>query len=212
MKTDASVNDAENVDIRLSRMVRDARLALLGGKTAYVLALSSDWVTRFPGLVEVRRLLWEARIKQQSVGRHRTTIGMRFRKWLAGCILPGMRRIKRDPKMALAAADRVLAIDPQDRNAILTTVEASKAIGWIDTALMACESLMECRDCRPADVVKASGICLEYERLDEAVRICESGMLRFSGDPAVRSALRKASVRRSMSSAAKWGRDSPLPS
>lgn len=212
MKTDASVNDAENVDIRLSRMVRDARLALLGGKTAYVLALSSDWVTRFPGLVEVRRLLWEARIKQQSVGRHRTTIGMRFRKWLAGCILPGMRRIKRDPKMALAAADRVLAIDPQDRNAILTTVEASKAIGWIDTALMACESLMECRDCRPADVVKASGICLEFERLDEAVRICESGMLRFSGDPAVRSALRKASVRRSMSSAAKWGRDSSLPS
>ena len=212
MKTDASADDTENVDIRLSRMVRDARLALLDGKTAYVLALSSDWVTRFPGLVDVRRLLWEARIKQQSAGLHHITIEMRFRKWFAGFILPGMRGVKRDPKMALAAADRVLAIDPQDRNALLTTVEASKALGWIDTALMACESLMECRDCRPADVVKVSGMCLDFERLDDAVRICESGMLRFSGDPAVRNALRKASVRRSMSSASNWYRDPSVPS
>jgi len=198
MKIQNGTGDHSNGDPRWSRIEREARWALDKGNDAYVLELCSDLVARFPENVDVRRLLWDARVarnaRDQSLGLFRT----RIRRFVAESRLSGNRRVKHDPQGAIVEADRLLALDPHNRRALLITLEASRALGWLETALMACEKLTECRDHRPHDVVIAVDLYLQLGKTTEAVKLCEGSMLRFSGDPSIRNALRRASVRRSM--------------
>lgn len=200
MKTKISVADPEKMDPRLSFMIREARSALENRKHSYVLALSADWVDRFPWHSGVRLLLWDARIAGKTDIPNHSSFRMRMAEFFKALMLPGVRMTKANPARAMSLADRVLALEPHNRRALIITLEASRALGWLETALMACDKLIECRDHRPQDVVTAADLNLELGRTAEAVRLCESGMLRFPGDPSIRSALRRASVRRSMCS------------
>ncbi len=199
MNMQARAENPGDAGLRMSRMIRDARLALEKGNVSYVSALSADWVNRFPEHAGVRLLLWDARSTARDVDTNRASIGMRIRTSVLALMLPGHRGVKKNPGGAILLSDRVLALNPHHRLALLITLEASRALGWLETALMACDKLIECRDHRPQDVVTAADLNLELGRTAEAVRLCESGMLRFPGDPSIRSALRRASVRRSMS-------------
>lgn len=200
MNMQARAENPGDAGLRMSRMIRDARLALEKGNVSYVSALSADWVNRFPEHAGVRLLLWDARSAARDVDTNRASIGMRIRTSVLALMLPGHRGVKKNPGGAILLSDRVLALNPHHRLALLITLEASRALGWLETALMACDKLIECRDHRPQDVVTAADLNLELGRTAEAVRLCESGMLRFPGDPSIRSALRRASVRRSMCS------------
>lgn len=199
MKIQNRTEDHSNGDPRWSRIEKGARSALDKGNESYVLELCSDLLARFPENVDVRRLLWDARVASKARDLSHVSFITRIRKFVAESMLSGNRGVKHDPAGAIVEADRVLALDPHNRRALLITLEASRALGWLETALMACEQLIECRDHRPPDVVTAVDLFLELGKATEAVKLCECAVLRFSGDPSIRNALRRASVRRSMS-------------
>lgn len=127
---------------RLQKLAENARIALERGNAEYAISLSSEVLAASPACLPVRRLLRAAQLK------HFQSKNKLFAKALggvtsAGFLLTNSTLAKKNPEAALEAGEKMLAADPTNVSAYRLIAQAATSLGLYETAVFACESVVE---------------------------------------------------------------------
>lgn len=191
----------KDLDPRLQKQAENANRAADKGNPGYAIPVCAEVLKRYPGCVEVRRILRKAQMRMVSNG----TGTKRFLSKLTRVPmkLTSGSLAKKNPEKALEQAETWLAKDPENVVAHALLGEASENLGLWQTAVLAYESIRAVEPDNQVNLKKLTRAYIESKRLDEAVRLGEHLLKINPGDAEAQNLVRQASVNHSLDSG-KW--------
>lgn len=186
----------KELDSRLYKQVENVRKAL-DKNPSYSVDVMSNIVDRHPQCLEARKLLRQAQQKANS-GKSKALKSM-FSK--VSCVLKGIgsaEKVKKDPTVALSAAEKILNSNPSNVSAHKAIGTAAEALELYETAAFAYE---EIHKIEPGNLGNAKALMAAYMRIDkneEAVRVGDQAYRQNPSDNEIQSLIRKASVEQSI--------------
>ncbi len=191
----------KDLDPRLQKQIANAKAAADKGNPGYAIPICSEVLKRYPGCVEVRRILRKAQMRMVSS----VSGGKRLFSKLtrAPMKLASGNLAKKNPEKALEQAEAWLAKDPENVLAHELLGEASEGLGFWLTAVLAYESIRAVKPDNQTNLKKLTRAYLQSKRLDEAVRLGEHILKMNPGDAEAQNLVRQASVSHSLDSG-KW--------
>jgi len=158
----------------------------------YAIALLTDLVKSVPEHLEARRLLRANELtKYKSASSlSRKLSGMK----VTPLQMKGRNNLKKNPKEAMAIAEDILAIDPTSEAGNDLLADAARATGLDDVAVLALETL---RDCKPElipNLKKLGALYMELGEIDKAISVYELGRKHAPTDGELNRGLKDASA------------------
>jgi tetratricopeptide (TPR) repeat protein len=187
-----------SLDARLQKQIENAQVALQRGNFDYVIEVTTQVLKQEPGCLPVRRLQRAALLKRAD------TKNKIFSKAMSSVTMAGfLIASKKDPLKAFENADKMLHSDPSNMSALKALGEAATALGLMETAAFACESI---RDLNPKDhdtLVALANAYIDAKLYKEAVAVAEELLKLRPQDGDAVALMRKASVAQTMDKG-KW--------
>ena len=191
----------KDLDSRLLKQIENARKALTTNP-AYAVDVMSSIVERNPQCLEARKIL---RIAQQKGNSEKPKmLKSVFSK--VSCALHGLggpEKIKKDPMVALSAAEKLLNTNPSNVSAHKAIGIAAEALELHETAAFAFE---EIHKIEPNNLENTKALMSAYIRIGknaEAIRIGDHSYKANPADNELQTLIRKASVEQSIKKG-KW--------
>ncbi|MGF1452434.1 MAG: tetratricopeptide repeat protein [Opitutales bacterium] len=183
----------EEMDPRLRKQLDNARKNL-AKNPAYAVDLAADRVSRFPGDVEFRKLLFEARQRQGSAkSSGLTKLFSSVTK--APFQMKGAGQLKKDPAAALTTAEKMIANAPNDASGYKLLGDAALALQMPQTAVVALENANKLAPDDTDAMLSLGNAYLEAGRAQDAVKMGDA-IIRATGTSDERAAdlVRRGSV------------------
>jgi len=180
-----------SLDPRHQKLVENARVALDRGNFDYVIEVTSQVLTLFPGCLPVRKLQRIAQVRQQ-----RSRSGGFLGRTLSGLstapfLLGGGRK---NPDKLLTRAEAMLAKDPLNVTALKLLAEAAGALGLLETVAFALDCVREIEPENRANLLALGEAWFAVGKPAEALGIADEILRLKPTDVDAQALMRKASV------------------
>lgn len=182
-----------SLDIRLQKQVETAQIALQRGNFDYVIEVTGQVLKHAPGCLPVRRLQHVAAVKRQE------TKNALLSKAMGSVTMAGfMFASKKDPTKAFENAEKLHLADPTNVAVLKSMAEAASALGLMETAAFAWESIRELQPKDHDTLVHLAESYIAAKMHKDAVRVAEELLKLRPQDGDAHALMRKASVAQTM--------------
>ena len=187
-----------SLDPRLQKQLENAQVALQRGNADYVIEVTAQVLKSAPGCVPVRRLQRAAQLKKSE------TKSKLFTKAFGSVTQAGfMFGSKKDPAKAIENAERMLAVDPNNVSALRLLAESATALGMLETACFAWESIREIQPNAHDSLLSLGEAYINAKRPKDALRVADELLRTKPQDGDALALMRRASVAQTMDKG-KW--------
>lgn len=195
-----------DLDSRLQKQVENARFAIDRGNLQYAIEICTHVLSQEPGCLPVRKLL---RAAQMKLFRSKSKMMAKVFGGLGGAasVMSGSSKVKKEPKVALEAAEKALGKDPTNVGAHKLIAQAATALEYPETKVFAWECI---RDTAPENIPNLLALGQTYidaQRGEDAVEIGEKILRLNPGNGDAQDLLKTGSVSQSLSRG-KWEEES----
>lgn len=185
------------LDSRQQKLVGKARAALENGNFDYAIEACGHVLKAVPGCVEARRLQRTAQLGQFAAKnglRPKPADGLSSTPFI-------FSSVTKDPRQALASAEKILATDPTSASALKLLAEAARALDLPETAAFAREAAHEQEPDDHGNLLELGEAWLAAGRPGDALQAADTLLKIKPLDSAAQNLMRKAAI-------AKTGRES----
>jgi len=181
------------LELRLQKQVESARVAFERGRYDHAVETAAAVLREQPSCLPVRKLMRAAQLKLAAgkgglFGRMLSSVSS------APFVLGGNLQLKDKPQNAVTAADKLLLADPNNISALTLLGQGASALGWLETAVFACEAARSCEPDRP-DLNLSHGLALlAAGRAREAVQAAQDALRVQPNHAEAQTLLRNASI------------------
>jgi tetratricopeptide (TPR) repeat protein len=164
-----------SLSIALQKQVESARAAFDRGKPEQAAELCAKILEEQPACLSVRKLERAALlklVKARQSGISKMVMAVSTAPFLLG----GSLRLKDEPRMALASAEKLLRRDPQNIAALNLLGQAALALDWPETAVFAYEAASDLEQGRVDIWISLSGAYLASGRAEDAALAAEEAL------------------------------------
>ena len=186
----------------LQKQVESARAAFDRGKAEQAAELCAKILDEQPACLSVRKLERAALLKLKKA-RQSGISKMVMAVSTAPFLLGGSLRLRDEPLLALASAEKLLRRDPQSVAALGLLGQAALALGWPETAVFAYEAASDLEHDRVDIWVSLSGAYLASGRPKDAAHAAEEALRLHPSNADALTLQRSASVAVTMAQG-KW--------
>jgi len=191
-----------SLDARLQKLLESARAAFDRNRPEQAAELCAKILEEQPSCYPVRKLERAALLKlatSRRSGLSKVVMAVSTAPFLLG----GSLRLKDEPRMALASAEKLLRRDPKNVAALALLGQAAMALGWPETAVFAYEAASDLDPDRLDLLVFLSGACLAAGRPGEAAHAADEALRINPGNADALTLQRSAAVALTMAKG-KW--------
>ena len=177
----------------VERQVDRAKQAISRGETEYAMDICNELLRREPGCVDVRKVLRAAQLKAFRAGRQWPA---RLLAWVRRLpfLLRGSGWVRKKPKKALAAAEKLLTGNPESVSAHRLLALAAWALGLNETAVFARESIRDLKPDNISNLLELGEAYYVVGRNEDAVRNGDDVLAKDPSNTQATSLVRRASV------------------
>lgn len=194
----------KDLDPRLQKQIENARKAV-DKNPSYAVDIMSNLVARHPECLEARKILRQAQ-QRASGGKTKGFGGFLSKMTSIPFSMGSDSKIKKDPKAALAAAEKQLNANPGNVSAHKVIGAAAEALELFETATFAYEEIKKI-DPKDAENIKAlMAALIQIGKSEEAIRIGDAAYHEHPADDEIQALIKKASVEQSINKG-KWEED-----
>jgi tetratricopeptide (TPR) repeat protein len=198
---------ASSLDPRLQKMFESAREALDRGRPLQAADLCAKILDEQPACLAVRKVERAALLRVATARLHGLSKVVQAVS-TAPFLLGGSLRLKDQPRVALATAEKLLRRDPKNVAALGLLGQAAMALGWPETAVFAYEVASDLEPERAELLVFLSGAFLAASRPHDAAHAAEEALRLQPGNADALALQHSAAVALTL---AAGRRDSPPP-
>ncbi len=186
----------KDLDPRVRKQVEKAVGFLRQGNPGQAIDICSGLLVKFPGAVEVRKVLREAQ-RSASAGKKKSLFsGMSLFK------AQKMVRSK-DPADAIVAAEKELNSNPASVDALASIADAALKLNLPHTAVHARECIRDINSSDVENLKKLSAAYLEAKDITAAIQTADKALALAPGDGDAQELVKRASVMQSLDQG-KW--------
>lgn len=185
--------EQKELDPRLRKQVEKARDSLKRGNFTLAIDICLGILAKTPGYLEAREVLRTAQ-KAGAAGKKFSLGG------LLGMPLAKVAALtaKKDPAKAMLQAEKLITQNPANAAAYQLLGQAADACDLPHTAAFAFESV---REINPGDIASLkilADLYIRLEKIEEAIRLCDTILRKSPGDGEAQDLVKRASVAQSM--------------
>jgi tetratricopeptide (TPR) repeat protein len=181
----------KDLDPRLRRQVEAAEKAI-DRQPGYTVEVCAGILTSFPGCLEVRKIMRKAQ-KRASAGKNKSmTRLLGFTR--TPFMMKASSQLKKDPKGALEEAEKGLAQDPNNTQALRLAGTAATALGLKDTAVFYLEEVRAIEPENLENLMALGEAQLDANHPKEAVKTAEAMLEIMPGHGDAQALIRRAMV------------------
>lgn len=194
-----------SLDARQQRLVENAKRALDQGDFDYVIESATEILKKTPGCLLVRRMQRKAQLAKFKTRNRMDRLLRSGRAWSRYVF-----RIRPNGAAeSLAQAEQMLGCDPGNVSALRLLGQSTQALGMLETALFAFQSIQEIRRGDRENQLSVGAVLLELRRPAEALSVAEALLKSDPVDFEAQSLQRKASVAQTITRG-NWEAGSPF--
>jgi hypothetical protein len=182
----------ESLDDRILGQFEKASQAL-ESNVDYTIELCSEWIRRYPEIVDFRRLLRDAQIRKHYPSNEFNT-GSSWTSGLRSILGTG----DKDPLKAILKCEKVLAEDPIDIRANENLASQAAKLGWKKTQVFALQTLLTNPKRKPSHVIRLVEMLIEDKETEFALKVCETFLRAFPENPEILDIRNQASINQSI--------------
>jgi tetratricopeptide (TPR) repeat protein len=183
-----------SLDARLQKQVETAQVALQRGNFDYVIEVTAQVLKHAPGCLPVRRLQRVALMKRLE-SKNKLLSKAFGSVTMAGFLFSTG---KKDPAKMFENAEKLLIADPTNIAALKNLAESATALGLMETACFAWESIRELQPKDHDTLVHLAEAYIAAKMHREAVRVADELLKLRPQDGDALALMRKASVAQTM--------------
>lgn len=186
----------KDLDPRVRKQVEKAVGFLRQGNPSQAIDICSGLLVKFPGAVEIRKVLREAQ-RNASAGKKKS--------FLSGISLFKAQKMmrKKDPAEAIIAAERELNSNPANVDALASIADAAIELNLPHTAVHARECIRDINSGDVENLKKLAAAYLEAKDIAAAIQTADKALGLAPGDGEAQELVKKASVMQSLDQG-KW--------